>query len=64
MSNCNDCRWHWSFDCASQRDNGGCYDCPNFNSDLLECKCSEYLTNDEVDCPMYEKFDGGSNYVL
>jgi hypothetical protein len=61
MTNCNSCRWHWNYGCSLERKRDGCYSCPNFNSELLECKCTEYLTNDKDDCPNYEEYIGGVN---
>lgn len=61
MTNCDECRWSWNNACKITRQNEGCYNCPNFDDEKANCKCTILLGEDEeVDCPYFENFYGGS----
>lgn len=64
MINCDDCRWFWNNDCRKMRLNEGCYSCPQFDNDSLECKCSSLTSrnpdNYNNECPYFEEYEGNN----
>lgn len=52
MPYCHNCYYGFQNWCANIRSNDGCFNCPNFNNDTLECRCTE--VEDTENCPYFK----------
>ena len=60
MINCEECKWGYENHCCVIRCMSGCYQCDNFDSDILECNCTKILSDDPDqtdECPYFEEYE-------
>lgn len=57
MTNCCECEYGFNNRCKTIRGNQSCFNCDNFNTDTLECRCTE--VEDDSNCPHYKEYCGG-----